>query len=197
VPMINFKSIAKVIIIYLLVILLSSCGEKIEIRVIDLSLLEAKTELSGDNSRVTAQGFIKVRIETNLDLIPYAKKNTLNLWYDVKGCQSKTEYRSWPNIYRVENSAASKYQYDFTFYYKDDQKMDVSYNLAENPETLCFQFAAAGMNPFISTKTKVIQYKMTEKFIQSLKRYDDESGVVEFSYGAECANRICVPDYAM
>ena len=90
-PIKTFKAIGKVIIVFFLVNLLSSCGRKIEFDITDLSLLEDKTMLSGDSSIVSVRGFIKVTIETNLDLIPYAKEHALNLWYEVKGCKSGNE----------------------------------------------------------------------------------------------------------
>lgn len=177
--------------------LMSSCRDAINFQVTDLTLLDHEQTFSGNGSKVTVVGMLHAVIETNMELIAYAKEHRYNLRYIVKGCSSDVELFEWSAFYRNKSKENNLYVYDVIFDYKSPSNWMPYYNLVKQREDLCFNIIAANMNFFSFARSDVVSVPMTYSLFNKLQIYEMESRPIRFQADDSCKEKLCIPDYAM
>lgn len=169
---------------------------EINIRVTELDLLEQERTFSGHGSTITVNGMLHAVIEADRELIAYATARSYNLTYDVKDCTSGVEFAGASGLYPKPPKANGTYSYDLVFHYKlpPNRIGDTPYNLAKQPEALCFFVTAANMGPFYM-RSNTVEVQMTESLKAKLRNYEAVSGKVNFN--DHCKKGMCRPDYLM
>ncbi|MGR8935918.1 MAG: hypothetical protein ACU837_16290 [Gammaproteobacteria bacterium] len=189
----------KNIIMILSLISCQSCTSTINFRITELELLERERTFSGHESTITVAGMLHAVIESDMELISYAKQHHYNiLSYRVTGCSSGIRFFTWPDFYPKEPQAnAGPYRYDVVFHYKNLQNstFEVPYNLAKQPENLCFMVKANSMNPFSRAQSRIVEVPIDAPFIKKLRTFEAESGPIYFKPADYCKKYLCIPDY--
>jgi len=159
---------------------LASCGNDITLKVADVSLIEKPETFTRDSDAVTVVGMLKATIETNFDVVEYAKTNERNLWYKVSGCESGVNLDGWSKLYDMPSTQAGEHIYAVVFDYKSLPKNDRKYNFALRPEPLCFTVGIANMNVFTARKSRTQRYELSEQLKRALLSYDKKEGPIKF-----------------
>lgn len=159
---------------------LASCGNDIAVKVVDISLIEQPQMLTRDSDAVTVVGLLRATIETDFDAVEYAKINDRNLWYKVSGCESGVELDGWSQLFNMPSTQTGVHKYVVVFDYKSLQMNDRKYNLALQPEPLCFTVGIANMNVFTMRKSRTQRYELSEQLKQALLSYEQGGGIVKF-----------------
>jgi hypothetical protein len=167
-------------IVIAIVSVLASCDGDITVRIIDVSLIDQPETFAKGLDTITVVGLLKAKIETNFDVIEYAKANERNLWYKVSGCESGVELDGWSQFYKVPSTQADVHKYMVVFDYKSLPKNERKYNLALQPEPLCFTVGIADMNVFTARKSRDQRYELSEQLKQALLSYEQGEGAIMF-----------------
>lgn len=159
---------------------LASCSGDIALKIANISLIEQPKTFARDFDAVTVVGLLKATIETDFDVVEYAKTNGRNLWYKVSGCESGVELDGWSQLYHIPSTRAGMHKYAILFDYKSLPKNDRKYNLALKPEPLCFAVGIANMNIFTARTSRTQRYYLSEQLKQALLSYEQRGGLVKF-----------------
>lgn len=190
----------KNIIVILSLLSCQACTSTINFRITELALLEQERTFSGHESTITVAGLLHAVVESDMELIAYAKQHDYNLSYKVTGCNTGVKFSNWSAFYPKEPQAnAGLYRDDVVFHYKSLQNsiFEVPYNLAKQPEDLCFLVTAAGMNPFSRARSRIVEVPIDDSFIKKLRTFEAESGPIYFKAADYCKKYLCRPDYSM
>lgn len=157
-------------------VLSGGCTTNIKAEVSQLELLRDYTTISGTDESIRVKGWVRGVVTTDREILSFIEDRGHVQSSRIALCKSDLDIGSWTKLYQVPNSAENEYY--FVFQYKSWPQDQWQYNLIDDPEELCFQVAAAEMNPFVSIISEKIPFSLPDELMQEIERYDRDDGVI-------------------
>lgn len=168
---------------------LTSCLAGPDVRVSTVSFLTAVGEVADDaGNAVSAVGYLKTVLTTDVDLESLAAEHAAELWFAAETCETHVKLSAWP--YLLANGNKS---YTALVAYKDAKSG--SYNLASRPEDICMTVGVGSMNPLANARSKVMRYALPNSLTHELRSYESDGGVVDLRLSPACQARMCRPTF--